>query len=1186
MPVITVNATKDATMMQEIPTAWNGKDAHLPVGNDPLDRTYRSVVYFPLSFVGWTHVNLATLRLFGSKTASSHINSTVTRQVFIRRATSDWGEGLGGEGIPGYITGQSWHWNNRNDKFTTDSQSSHTFTSGLSDAVAYDIDVTGIVLNWFAGHANYGFFINAQTEANGQVGVEFYSRESPGFVPQLIIDYSGNLAPNAPQSLFPTGDALINSLTPLIGGTASDPDAIDSVSAFQIRVYQDDGTTLIWGTGTIDGSGQTFSIVYGGPALQGNTFYKWKGRTRDQGGLWGPYSSLQRFKTNTPPNPPALAITQSPILDLKTLTPTLNITHSDNDPADTTMYGYRAIVETAAGALVWDSGDVDTSGAPVTVKSFTYAGPALAWRTAYRWRARTKDVNGAWGNYSAYQSFTTHSTAVPTSLDPTLSETISGLVPTFSGSRGDTNDTITSYQIILYESNGQTVVWDSGTLTTQIVNGASFTKAYTGTALSYGVVYQWKARVTGSIGGTSNYSALQTFQTPVDATVPTLNLPTTNNSPTNNNVTSLTPTLTGQRGSNFTDYQIQLYDSAASTANLGTPIWDSGTLTQASGASFSKVYNGAALAWGTTYKWRVRVGAPTLGAWTGLSQFTTDLAGTPTLTAPTNGEWITSLTPTLQGSTSGGELASQYQILLYEFNGTLKWDSGLLAQANSTTFSKVYNGPALTGGNDYYWQARYVKSTGPIGSYSAVSAFHVNAVPSIPTQLFPTPGYTLNNSLFPTFEAYFNDLDKSARADFPTEWHIEIRNNGTDALIQEKVISTGLATGLNTYVWGTNTGGSDTGLAYDIDYKWRTWFEDSKGGEGAKSSYQIFSAGTPPTISIVTPSNGSNINTTRPTVLWTFAGSAGKTQSKFRLKIIRDFNDVVVYDSGDTISTVSSVVIPTGYMQVNGEFYTIEVVAWDTDNLASAEAVSTVELQLAAPPRVEGLSVTVYEDLSRVRLDWDPSVLGVNFVTYVVYRRKVGESEWGVIGTVKPESRVVFNDYYAGQTTTYEYRVTVVKLIGGEPDLESPDSDIAQGRLESDVWYVIGADRSHIFELPVSSETHTRPVQQEAFEPIGSNRKAVVRGFVLGHEGSLDVVWMHEEKPDYDENMAYLIYQAGPHILKNPFGDVYEATFGSQDGAYEVGGTHQMTLVWIETSQKTNNPLLDPAEFLASIGAE
>ena len=1195
MSVRTITATKDATMKFE-GDYWSGYDLHLPVGKDnDSNETHRSVVYFPISFTGITSITSAILKLTGS--VGGHITSNETRMVTFRRMTFDWGEGSNtGEDV---WTNQTWGWENRGSTYTlTGGYTDYIFTGGVTDETEYDIDITDIVTSWFGGSPNYGLIMIAVGEGIGDVGVEFYSRNAAADLrPTLEITYEGNVAPNAPINLAPPGSLLVNSSTPTLSGSYSDPDADDGISAYQIRLYGDDGTTLIWDSGSVPGRGITvgsgshgsggvtqwmsdFSQVYSGPALSGNTFYKWKARTRDKGSLWGPYSALQRFKVNTPPNPPVVALSQSPLSDIRTLTPTINVTHSDNDPTDNKMYGYRVDISTTDGTVIWDSGNVDTSGTPLTIKTFTYAGPSLSWRTTYRIRARTRDSNMVWGNYSARINFSTHSTAVPINLNPN-GEVVGGLTPIFSGERGSTTDNLSTFRVIVYNA-ANTQIWDSLTQTT-IAEGRIFSLVYAGPALSYNAGYSWKARVTGSIGGTSEYSALQPFTTPASASVVTQNLPTPNNLPTNANVSSLTPTFTGSASPNFTDINIQVYPATSTSSDLGTPIWDSGTLTQASAGSFSKVYAGSALSWGTTYKWRVRVGTSGYGAWSGLSAFTTDLAGTPVNSDPADGDWITDTTPSLEATTGGSDLAEAYQILLYEEdNVTLKWDTGWVSQSASTNIARVYDGPTLLGGRDYHWQVRYERDDGVIGSYSARTAFHINAAPSTPSQLYPPEGEVFGDTLFPTFRAYFNDQDKTTRADYPTEWHIEVLDNDTEILQDEIVVTTNLSSGLNEYTW---TGG-DTGLAYGQDYKWRTWFYDSKGVEGAKSGYRIFSLGQSGTLLLVSPSNGSNIATSRPTILWTFTGD--RPQNKYRIRVVRDLTDVTIYDSGEVVSSANSVQLPTGFINYNDEFYTIRVYVKDTANIASNIENSTVQLTLDAPPAIEGLSATVYEDRSLIRLDWDTSNLGSNFLMYVIYRRLSGSDEWGYIGMRNIEGGIFFNDWYAGQQTNYEYRVTVVKKIADEPDVESPDSDIVQARLESDVWFVVGKDRSeaHTFELPVESETHTRPVQQEAFEPLGTNRKAVVRGFVLGSEGQLTVNWTFEEKIVSDEQINYIIYNAGPHILKNPFGDVYEVTFGTVDGQYSVGGLHNVTLVWIETGSKTNNPLLTPDEFLATIGAE
>jgi hypothetical protein len=142
------------------------------------------------------------------------------------------------------------------------------------------------------------------------------------------------------------------------------------------------------------------------------------------------------------------------------------------------------------------------------------------------------------------------------------------------------------------------------------------------------------------------------------------------------------------------------------------------------------------------------------------------------------------------------------------------------------------------------------------------------------------------------------------------------------------------------------------------------------------------------------------------------------------------------------------------------------------------------------------------------------------------------------------------------------------------------------------VFMVIGADRdaSHIFELFVSGEEHSKPVQQEIFEPVGSSRKVIARGQALGTEGTLTVTWLNHdvyadngEAVNYevgiDPNRAiinetvlarrrldYLVNTSGPHILKTPFGDVWDVEFAGPISTYSLGGHMQVELTYTEVS--------------------
>jgi hypothetical protein len=117
----------------------------------------------------------------------------------------------------------------------------------------------------------------------------------------------------------------------------------------------------------------------------------------------------------------------------------------------------------------------------------------------------------------------------------------------------------------------------------------------------------------------------------------------------------------------------------------------------------------------------------------------------------------------------------------------------------------------------------------------------------------------------------------------------------------------------------------------------------------------------------------------------------------------------------------------------------------------------------------------------------------------------------------------------------------------------------------ADVWYVTGNDPTYQGELPVNDEDSTFPLQQEAYELLGSNRKIVIHGYTLGREGSITAVWLAPEVDDAIVLLDYLASDRGPHLLENPFGESFYVDFGSQDRNWLVGGNLQVTLPWIET---------------------
>lgn len=1297
--------------------AANPGDLHVPLGRwhtgTGLSWTSRALMYAPVSFSGMTAINEARLYFRSHTSAGFHARGNGGNSgLNARLKTTAWTEtSHGGSAAVDEL------WGNNGgalvqQNFLGDLDGTVTRDTQTADGTDIYIPITNIVKRWFAGqNTNNGVMVwatQAQTDPNHSF--EFYSRHAASHLrPYIWIDYSTNTPPVEPINLSPTGNQVLNSLTPTFSGTRSDPDG-NNLNAFQIIVYLDDTTTVKWDSGTIAGSGTTFSRVYGGSALTGNTFYRWKARTRDTNGAWGPYSTQQRFKVNSVPNAPTRSIVQTPLNSLKTLTPTFQVTHSDPDASDTKMSSYQIeVTRVSDGAVIWNSGTVSVSPAAASIQR-VYNGPALAWGTAYNWKARTTDSNGATGSYSSNQQFTTHKTLAPISLSPD-GATGTTLTPTFIGSRGQASDTLTQVQIEVYAADGTTLIWDS-TMSGTGVSASSFSRVYAGTTLSYSTSYKWRARATGAEGGVSDWTTLRDFTTKAATSVEIT-------APIGEDINDLTPNIDFERTDAFGHYQIQVRRKSDQTS-----MWDLGT-TSAGGSVTSRsiTYAGTALEWSVAYEVRVRVsddGGSTWGDdWTAWTEFVTLAAGVAVLVAPRDGAWLGSPywvwpAETLDGVNNGssttssldesdfdyghasvqlavsglGSSSSSYSYIEtdmdlsdygarsrvgarikassltnidyislrftfattndwveYEItpsdpnvweetnsrldtvdddNGTIDWSnvtrigihvrsgggsvtsnikiSGVyvgpsdgiepsfdiestgaediddaefevyaangvtllwttMTSGDGTIANTQYSGPTLTPGTTYRWRARYVRPEGPVGAWSQQYSFVLNAPPSISANRTPAAGFVSADDLTPDFVSTFADADVQARQDAPTAMEVEVRQASNDSLMHRLWTMSGLTAASNSITRSSE--GSP--LVYETEYKWRVRYADRRWQYGAWSGYNSFKPSESPSVTITSPSHGGNIGSPSFTVAWNYSSPGSKSQMSFFVYIFDDLTGEIRYQSGRINQSATSHIVPGGFL-VNDRDYEIRVFVWDVDDLIGIHHSVTVHSEWDAPPQIEGVSATAFETTSIVTLEWEQTSLTDDFVMYRIYRRKAGEGEFVPYDIVTTVSTVTYNDLYAGNATMYEYAISVIKSIPGDVSLESPLSDAVSVIMNADVWYVIPSTHESTFamELPVSQETHQSPIQQEVFEPLGSTRKVVVRGNVMGAEGQLDIVWQADEVPQAQATLDHLVATEGPHILKSPFGDVWLVDFAGPSKKYLSGGHLQVTLQWIE----------------------
>ena len=978
----TVYCSKDSSAIDSSSSSWNGMDSHSPVGW-MVGNAYlaRSFIYFPFDFTGVTAIVSATLNIFVAHKSGGGDHcwgGSGSRNLQVYAMTSDWGEGVGSEG--NWTNSPSWSWANRAGAYTATDGASLAFSGPGTDQQHMTLDVTALVTDMFNGADNYGFILKNSNESDQVYGLEFYTRHyGSGMTPYVQLVVSTNTTPLAPTGLGPTGNALINNLTPSFSGTHADGGDGDTMGSYQIQVFKDDGTTLVWNSGSVSAPGATvFSKPYGGPSLTGNLFYKWQARTCDASGAWGPYSALQRFKVNSVPNAPTLSISGTAANE-NTLTPTLYVTHSDPDPSDSQMYGYRVcLVRTSDSAVMLDTGQIGCT--PQTTLALLYAGTALAWGTTYSWNAQTKDSNGAWGAISSVVTFTTHAAGVPISLLPTGGTVVNNPTPTFTGARATGADSLTAAQVQVYDSTGTTLLYDSGMTATGVTSSA-FSKVYPGSpVLAWSTTYTWRAAVTSSIGGVSAWSALQSFAIPASGNVQC-------NAPLGSPITTLTPAFTFSRSTNYNAYQLSVYEADGVTLH-----WASGTVSVTSTGSTSYTYAGTALVWGNAYQWQLRVssdGGTTWGnGWSGLQSFTEDAAGMPTLTNPVNDSWQTVLTPTFTGTTNNSEVISTYRIVVYAADQvTVLWDSGQLS-GSGTAFSKAYAGSnALTYGARYYWSASYVKASGAPGSLSPQQSFHINAAPGSPSGLTPTTGTVLANTLMPVFSANFEDPDKSLWGDVPTSFVVEVYKNSDSSYQYTLTCTSGLVSGVNSVQEGAS-GTVKTGagsLTYNTEYKARFQYTDSKGAVGAWSAYVVIRPSVPPTVSFVTP--GSTVTAPGFNVTWAYGSTYSITQGAYQVTLIRKSDSAPIYDTGLVSSSAPSWPFPSGYL-VNGTVYTIFLTVWDTDGLQSSTVFKDITTSWTPPAALTGASTTAMD--AGILVEWDQSNLSpTDFAYYQVYRKEL-----------------------------------------------------------------------------------------------------------------------------------------------------------------------------------------------------
>jgi len=916
---------------------------------------------------------------------------------------------------------------------------------------------------------------------------------------------SENSAPNVTIT-NPVGNQAVYGPLALNGSFSDNYTLLNTFTHYQVEVRRYDNQAIMWRTILIrtlnvERQYKNFGIVYGSLrgdagggyssalALSSGVRYEWRAQVFDDGGLGSGWSAWESFTLQpSAPNAPT-SLTPSGLVG--TLTPTFggNYSNSGAGAAASVQILLYAADQTT---LVWDSGLRTATGTSGTPWSVLYDGTALTPGQVLYWKARNRDEFGLYGPYSAFVNISIQSTPnAPTNLTP--STTSFAVIPndniTFAGDHFAVSGSgMNACEVIVYQSDGTTQVWTSGTYTG--VSGTRFKVPYTGPALSQGQTILWKARTRAT--DTSFWGPFSALQTAI------LNrVPQTPNSlaPSGTNVSTLTPTLT---------WTTQMGDSYQHTAGAvdgrraAFHIID--VIDQATGTSFGGYpLNTAAL----------------------YHDFQTALSGWTT----SGGTWLAAdgyLTVTVSAAH-----AHLYRDALIEdawVGAFVKYDaaarSGLLLRRSAANawVAVVYDAGTV----------KLIKNVA--GTVSTIQSANVDITTGQRHHL----GVSMSGS---NYEVFLDGVSLFSATDAhnSTQTDHGLYANSTIATnFDEFVVA---AASAETASHTTST------LTANKQYVWTVKSHDGY-GLGVASTPASFSTNSAPTTAITSPTNGSTFTVPNLTVTWSYASAGAYAQAKYRLLVLR--TGVAVYDSGLLNGTATSHQIPTGYL-LHGAIYEFQVTVADTNGLAATSTPISALALWTPPVPLDALTVTPSNSTASVVLEWSRSDLSTADFGYYAIRRQYtsvdGEEVDAIIARLTDQELLTYTDYVCPEGVTVTYSMFQVQLVGSD--------EVPSGSLSADtsltfreMWIVDMDDTDYrvaLLDSPSRGFDHVKDEEDVKYwgraKPVRHKGNARYQSFTISGRLFDDERTAYETLLAIDRRSHVVCYRDGRH--RRIFGNLH-----------------------------------------------
>jgi hypothetical protein len=221
-----------------------------------------------------------------------------------------------------------------------------------------------------------------------------------------------NSPPNAPSGLNPGSTSsstptIVNSVTPSLSWTFTDPDSGDTQSAYQVVIQTSTGTA-VHDTGWVNSSNKSFTVASN--KLTRGTAYRWQVRVKDNKGAISAYSSFMYIKPNQLPVATITSYTDGQQVSDNILTFTW--TYTDPDGHTQTKYQIQGSQDNFA-TISYNSGEISSSATTHTTS------PLGDGTWSFRLRVFDGREWSAWNNRNnlvlpnSYEPNDTNTTAFP-----------------------------------------------------------------------------------------------------------------------------------------------------------------------------------------------------------------------------------------------------------------------------------------------------------------------------------------------------------------------------------------------------------------------------------------------------------------------------------------------------------------------------------------------------------------------------------------------------------------------------------------------------------------------------------------------------------------------------------------------------------------------------------------------------